>query len=57
MFSGEVDPPLRLDYVPVEKGLLAWVEEGESASRELVIMPHLGRADLELALHLGVDAR
>src|SRR5258708_28984398 len=55
MLAGEVNTALRGDNVVVQECLLAWIEQRECPSRELVVVPHLGRPNLELLTNLRVD--
>src|SRR5258706_11804429 len=57
MLAGEMNAPLGLDDVRVEQRLLPGVEQRERAARELVVVPHLGRADFELLDDLRMDRR
>jgi hypothetical protein len=57
VLAREVDASLRADDGVVEQRLLLGIEQRERTTCELVVVPHLRRADLELAVGLRVDAR
>ena len=55
MLAGEVDAPLRRDYVLVQKRFLPRLEEGERPARVRILVPDLGVARFELLVYLRVD--
>ena len=57
VLAGEVDSSFGRDDPVVQQRLLLRVEEGERPARELVVVPHLRSADLELVGRLGMDPR
>ena len=56
VLAGEVDATFGRDDRLVEQRLLSGIEERERATGELVVVPHLRRAHLELVERLRVDA-